>query len=92
MSEKDVKLFCQVTALEYMLQRLYMIMYAKEGVTHALAMQSHSNLINHINDTTFPISDPSRSMLATGEIGDALSSFLRGLEEMMEESGKFPKG
>jgi hypothetical protein len=92
MSEKDVKLFCQVTALEYMLQRLYLMMYAKEGITFDLAKQAHTNLIEHINQTTFPTTDAARSMLAAGEIGDALSSFLHGLEEMMEDSGRFPKG
>lgn len=33
MSEKDVKLFSQLSAVQYMLQRLYLIMYAKEGVS-----------------------------------------------------------
>ncbi|WNJ88473.1 hypothetical protein [Bosea sp. 685] len=92
MSENDVKLFCQLTALEYMLQRLYVIMYAKEGFDLTSAKTFHKGLIEHINSQTFPTPDAAQSMLAAGELGDALSGFLCGLEQMMEDSGRFPKG
>ncbi len=63
-----------------------------EGQIVEAAKTFHKGLIEHINSQTFPTPDAAQSMLAAGELGDALSGFLRGLEQMMEDSGRFPKG
>jgi hypothetical protein len=91
MSEKDIKILSQIKILEYMVQRQYMFMYGQYGWNIPSIREHHKRLKEHIDSEFFPTTDASQSMLLAGALGDALSDFLIGLEEMIENSNKFPK-
>jgi hypothetical protein len=92
MDEKYLKLMFQVTALEYLVQRLYMFSYAGTNLTPDQIRQSHENMRTMARTQKWPGLDVGHTALASGGIEDAIGDFLNGLESMLGEKGLLPKG
>lgn len=88
MSEKEVKIEARLATVEYMLQRLYFITYAANGVTSEQIEKAHASLREQHLTQTFPSDDPAISALASGETEEALSDFLSGLEKLLKTEGR----
>ncbi|RDV05131.1 hypothetical protein [Undibacter mobilis] len=91
MAIKDVKIETRLTTLEYMLQRLYLITYAANGMTSDQIKVGHENMRQKRRTEQWPSSDPALSAFVAGEIEEAFDNFLLGLESMLENQGLLKK-
>jgi len=91
MSNKSLEIEARFGALEYMLQRLYMVTYATNGATSEVIAESHENMRSMIRNEKFGARDAGQEALAQGLFEDAFQHFLSGLESMLVEQGMLRK-
>lgn len=91
MDEKALKAEACLIMLEYMLQRLYMIVYGTQRLGSDDIKRAHKNVLATIGGETFPQTDPAFSMLIAGEPEDACGHFLGTLDEMLIETSTLEK-
>jgi hypothetical protein len=82
MTQEAIKIEARLSALEYLVQRLHAIAYIAGNTSPEKIKQGHADLLQHISLQEYPSNDPALSGLISGEIEDALSSSLAGIEQM----------
>lgn len=82
MSEEAVKLEARLTALEYLVQRLYAVTYVAGNISDDQIAKSDADLLEYFRLRSFPSNDPAISGLVSGETEDALSHLLSETAKM----------
>jgi hypothetical protein len=82
--EQALKLEVRLSAIEYLLDDLWVKYYLQIGATYDEIMQAHANVLERLRKQTFPGLDAASGDLAASELEEAVRRLLSEQKEMLE--------
>lgn len=88
MNQEAFNLEVRLTALEYLVLRLYALTYIANNQSQEKIKEGHGRMLAHFRTQKFPSNDPAMSGLISGELEDRLTSLLGVIEKIAEQLRK----